>query len=155
VSAVWGGIATGCFATPDSGYSTSTGATKSGLFYGGGYQFAYNIAGSVTSAAYAFAITFLILFVLGKVMNAKVSEEEEHEGLDAAIHGEENDPLTEKDVINILRSMNNFSSVGGMLIKHASSNDIKQTGSEGEILLNPDTTNKMNPISVSPHSPNR
>jgi len=27
-------------------------------------------------------------------MEAKVTEEEEHEGLDYAVHGEENDPLT-------------------------------------------------------------
>jgi len=123
VSAVWGGIGTGCFASEDSGLNVT------GLFYGNGSQFAYNVCGSVVSAAYAFSMTLLLLFLLGLVINPRVTEEEEHEGLDAAVHGEENDPLTEKDVINILRSMNNFSAVGDMLGKHASTHNLLKSES--------------------------
>jgi Amt family ammonium transporter len=80
ISAIWGGIATGLFATPDSGN------TASGLFYGGGRQFGVNILAIVVCSAYAFCVTWLLYFLLGKVMEAKVSEDEEHEGLDYAIH---------------------------------------------------------------------
>ena len=69
ISAMWGGIAAGCFATPDSGNIFT------GLFYGNGYQFGVNILGIVVCAAYSFAVTWLLYFLLGKVMDAKVSEE--------------------------------------------------------------------------------
>ena len=109
---MWGGIATGCFATTDSGN------TYTGLFYGNGYQFGVNILGIVVCAAYSFSVTWLLYYLLGKVMDAKVSEQQEQEGLDYAIHGEENDPLTEKEVINILKSANNFNSVGNLILSN-------------------------------------
>lgn len=110
VSAVWGGIAAGFFATTDSSN------IYTGVFYGNGKQLGLNVLAIVVCAAYSFFMTWLIYFLLGKVMEAKVSEEEEHEGLDYAIHGEENDPLTEKDIINILKSANNIGSVGNILL---------------------------------------
>lgn len=67
ISAIWGGIATGLFATPDSGN------TYSGLFYGDGRQLGVNVLAIVVSAAYAFCVTWLLYFLLGKVMEAKVS----------------------------------------------------------------------------------
>lgn len=88
ISAIWGGIATGLFATPDSGN------TYSGAFYGNGRLLGVCILAIVVQAAYAFVVTWLLYFLLGKIMEAKVTEEEEHEGLDYAVHGEENDPLT-------------------------------------------------------------
>ncbi len=66
---MWGGIAAGCFATRDSGNIFT------GLFYGNGYQFGVKILGIVVCAAYSFAVTWLLYFLLGKVMEAKVSEE--------------------------------------------------------------------------------
>jgi Amt family ammonium transporter len=62
ISAVWGGIATGLFANPDSGN------TYTGLFYGNGRQLGVNILAIVVSAAYSFCVTWLLYFLLGKVM---------------------------------------------------------------------------------------
>lgn len=115
ISAIWGGIATGLFATTDSS-NVNTGA-----FYGNGRQLGVNILAIVVCSAYSFFMTWLIYFLLGKVMEAKVSEEEELEGLDYAVHGEENDPLTEKDIINILKSANNIGSVGNILLNRLDS----------------------------------
>lgn len=64
-------------------------------------------------------MTFILYFLLSRLVEPKVSEEIEHEGLDYAIHGEENDPLTEKEVINILRSVNNFNSIGNIILSNA------------------------------------
>jgi ammonium transporter, Amt family len=72
ISAIWGGIATGLFATTDSGN------TYNGAFYLNGRQLGVNILAIVCSAAYSFAMTWLLYFLLGKVMDAKVTEEEEH-----------------------------------------------------------------------------
>jgi ammonium transporter, Amt family len=69
ISAVWGGIATGCFATTDSS-NTST-----GLFYGNGRQLGVNLLAILVSAAYSFVITWLLYFILGKFMDAKVSDD--------------------------------------------------------------------------------
>lgn len=113
ISAIWGGIAAGAFATTDS---TNT---FNGLFYGDGRQFGVNVLGVVACAAYSFFMTLLIYFLLGKVIDPKVSEQEEEEGLDYAIHGEENDPMSEKEIINIVRSMNNINTIGNTLLRYA------------------------------------
>jgi len=67
VSAIWGGIATGAFATTDSGN------TFNGLFYGNGRLFGLNVLGVVVCAAYSFVVTWLLYFLLGKIMNPRVS----------------------------------------------------------------------------------
>ena len=68
MSAVWGGIAAGFFATTDSSN------TFTGVFYGNGKQLGLNVLAIVVCAAYSFFMTWLIYFLLGKVMDAKVSE---------------------------------------------------------------------------------
>lgn len=45
--------------------------------------------------------------------------------MDYAIHGEENDPLTEKDIINILKSANNIGSVGNILLNKMESPSLR------------------------------
>jgi hypothetical protein len=95
-----------------------------------------NLLGIVVCAAYAFIMTFVLYFLLSRLIEPKVSEEVEHEGLDYAIHGEENDPLTEKEVINILRSVNNFNSIGNIILSNANIESTKQINTDPK-KLNP------------------
>jgi Amt family ammonium transporter len=75
--------------------STSTNSLgNNGIFYGGGGHFGgWNLllhqflaAGAVT--VFSFVGTFIIAKVIGLVMQTRVSDEAELEGLDTAIHGE-------------------------------------------------------------------
>ncbi|EIJ82192.1 ammonium transporter [Bacillus methanolicus PB1] len=81
---VWGTLSTGLFATKEL-------ATigKPGLFYGGGFeQLGVQALGVFTSGAYAFIVSFAILFVMKAVMKGlRVTEEEEIIGLDMSEHG--------------------------------------------------------------------
>ncbi|MFE8699412.1 ammonium transporter [Cytobacillus sp. FJAT-54145] len=81
---VWGTISTGFFAAPEL---ATVGLP--GLFYGGGFtQLGVQVMGVVASGAYAFIVSFVILFVAKKVMNGlRVTEEEEIMGLDMSEHG--------------------------------------------------------------------
>ncbi len=85
-----GTLAIGFFSTP----GTNSLANK-GIFYGGGHGHysGWNLlmhqaaaAGAVT--VFSFVGTFIIAKVIGLVMQTRVSEEAELEGLDTAIHGE-------------------------------------------------------------------
>jgi len=80
---VWGTLSTGFFATPEL---ASVGLP--GLFYGGGLeQLGVQLMGVVTSGAYAFAVSFIILFIMKKLVGIRVTEEEEIMGLDMSEHG--------------------------------------------------------------------
>ncbi|WP_071394495.1 ammonium transporter [Bacillus tuaregi] len=80
---VWGTLSTGFFATPEL---ASVGLP--GLFYGGGFeQLGVQFMGVVTSGLYAFAASFIILFVMKKLVGIRVTEEEEIMGLDMSEHG--------------------------------------------------------------------
>jgi ammonium transporter, Amt family len=81
---VWGTLSTGLFATPELAV-----VGKPGLLYGGGFsQLGVQAMGVAVSGFYAFAVSFLILFVMKKVMNGlRVTEEEEIIGLDVSEHG--------------------------------------------------------------------
>lgn len=81
---VWGTISTGFFATPELAT-----VGQAGLFYGGGFtQLGVQLLGVIASGIYAFAVSFLILFVLKKVLNGlRVTETEEIMGLDVSEHG--------------------------------------------------------------------
>ena len=67
VAAIWGGIATGAFATTDSRNMFN------GLFYGDGRQFGVNVLSVVVCAAYAFFATLLLFFLIGFIIDPKVS----------------------------------------------------------------------------------
>jgi Amt family ammonium transporter len=84
VAGVWGTLSTGFFATPEL---ASVGMP--GLFYGGGFeQLGVQAMGVVTSGAYAFIVSFVLLSVMKKLMNGlRVTEEEEIMGLDISEHG--------------------------------------------------------------------
>lgn len=80
---VWGTLSTGFFATEELAT-----VGQAGLFYGGGlHQLGVQALGVVTSGLYAFIISFVILFVMKKLVGIRVSEEEEIMGLDISEHG--------------------------------------------------------------------
>ncbi|WP_444684256.1 ammonium transporter [Alkalicoccus luteus] len=86
VAGIWGTLSTGFFATPD--LAAMNGGLP-GLFYGGGLtQLGVQFTGVAVSGLYAFAVAFIILKVLDKVLGGlRVSEEEELVGLDMSEHG--------------------------------------------------------------------
>jgi Amt family ammonium transporter len=84
IAGVWGTLSTGFFATPELAT-----VGQAGLFYGGGFtQLGVQAMGIAASAAYAFAISYLILLIMKKVLNGlRVTEEQELVGLDLSEHG--------------------------------------------------------------------
>ncbi|MCT2536126.1 ammonium transporter [Aquibacillus koreensis] len=83
---IWGTISTGFFATESLSVGAEWGLP--GLFYGGSLeQLGVQVLGVVSSGAYAFVVSFIILKVMDKVMGLRVSEEEEIVGLDLSEHG--------------------------------------------------------------------
>jgi Amt family ammonium transporter len=59
-----------------------------GLFYGGAGFLGKELAAVAFAAAFAFAVTYLILLVLDHVMEVRVPKEVELTGLDRELHGE-------------------------------------------------------------------
>jgi len=62
---------------------------SNGLLYGHPGQLGWQAAAAVAGPAYAFAGTYVILKLLGRVMPLRVSEHDEALGMDVAQHGEE------------------------------------------------------------------
>lgn len=81
---VWGTLSTGFFATKELATVGSP-----GLFYGGGFhQLGIQFIGVFVSGLYAFVVSFVILYLMKKLMKGlRVSEEEEMIGLDLSEHG--------------------------------------------------------------------
>jgi len=59
-----------------------------GLFFGGGLFFGKELAAVAFAGAFAFTVTYLILFGLDHVMEVRVPKEVEVTGLDQELHGE-------------------------------------------------------------------
>lgn len=82
-----GTILTGIFVTAAlNGINPSA---KAGLLEGGISAFTTQIIACLVTAAYSMAVTFVLLKILGATMGLRVSEEDEHRGLDICAHGEE------------------------------------------------------------------
>ncbi|MCI0814304.1 MAG: ammonium transporter, partial [Chloroflexi bacterium] len=81
VGGIWGGIATGLFA------SATVGGVD-GLFRGETGLMADQIAAIAVVAVYSFTVTMLILKALDVTLGIRVSEEDEQRGLDITQHGE-------------------------------------------------------------------
>ena len=64
-------------------------AGRNGALLGGWGLFGENVLGVVVSAAYAGAVSFVILKVLDRVMGLRPDKDTELEGLDVTLHGEE------------------------------------------------------------------
>lgn len=81
---IWGTLSTGFFATKELATVGSP-----GLFYGGGFhQLGVQFMGVFASGLYAFLVSYVILFVMKKMMKGlRVTEEEETIGLDLSEHG--------------------------------------------------------------------
>jgi len=84
IGGLWGGIATGLFATA----AVSGVADFEGLLEGNASQVGDQLAAIGIVAAYSFVMTSIILKVLDLTMGLRVSEEEENIGLDVSQHGE-------------------------------------------------------------------
>ncbi|MDQ0216125.1 Amt family ammonium transporter [Oikeobacillus pervagus] len=84
VAGIFGTLSTGFFATPELAT-----VGKPGLFYGGGFtQLGVQAMGVIVCALYAFSVSFVLLYMMKKVMNGlRVTEEEELMGLDLSEHG--------------------------------------------------------------------
>jgi len=84
IGGLWGAIATGIFATlsvnPDG---------DNGLLYGNPDLLFSQIASSMIIIVYSAIMTLLILRIIRSFMSIRVSEEDELQGLDQALHGEE------------------------------------------------------------------
>jgi Amt family ammonium transporter len=81
VGGIWGGIATGLFA------SATVGGVD-GLFHGAPAQLWHQMAAIGAVGLYSFVLTFGILKLLDVTMGLRVSEEDEIAGLDVSQHGE-------------------------------------------------------------------
>lgn len=81
---VWGTLSTGFFATKDLAT-----VGQPGLFYGGGlHQLGVQALGVVSSGAFAFIVSLILLSIIKAVMKGlRVTEEEEIIGLDMSEHG--------------------------------------------------------------------
>jgi len=61
---------------------------EDGLFYGNGSFFVKEMVGAVVGIAWAFIVTYVLLWAINKVTPVRVSHEDEQAGLDRALHGE-------------------------------------------------------------------
>lgn len=84
VGGIWGGIATGLFASK----SINPSIKWNGLFYGDAKLFLMQLLSIVITIAIAAVGTFIIMFVLKKIMQVRVTPEDEAQGLDITQHGE-------------------------------------------------------------------
>ena len=84
VGGVVGCICTGIFAT-----KLWNPAGADGLLRGGTHFFWMQTLSVAITAAYAFVFSYAALWLINKVVPVKVTVEEEEEGLDTAMHGEE------------------------------------------------------------------
>ncbi|WP_276352722.1 ammonium transporter [Cohnella caldifontis] len=83
---VWGTLANGFFATKE--LVEKVGVGKAGLFYGGGgEQLWVQFESVVVCGAYAFAASFILLWIMKKLIGFRVTEEQEIIGLDLSEHG--------------------------------------------------------------------
>jgi Amt family ammonium transporter len=83
VGGVLGSILLGVFAT-----KTINAAGADGLLYGDSSFFFKQLIAVVIASAYAFIFTYIMLAGINFITRVRVSEDEEKQGLDTALHGE-------------------------------------------------------------------
>ena len=81
VGGTWGALATGIFA------SAAVGGTD-GLLYGNPGQMWPQVVSIVATAAYSFAMTFVLLKIVDALVGLRVADQDEITGLDLSQHGE-------------------------------------------------------------------
>lgn len=84
VGGIWGGIATGLFANK----AVNSAVTANGLVYGETTLIVNQLIAIGITIALAAGATFVIMFVLKKVMRIRAAKEDEQMGLDYAEHSE-------------------------------------------------------------------
>jgi Amt family ammonium transporter len=84
IGGIWGGIATGLFAKT----SINSAAQWNGLVFGDVHLFGAQLLAILITIALSVVGTFVIMFVLRKVMAIRVSSSEESKGLDICEHSE-------------------------------------------------------------------
>jgi Amt family ammonium transporter len=84
VGGIWGGIATGLFAKT----SINSAAQWNGLVFGDVHLFGAQLLAILITIALSVVGTFVIMFVLRKIMTIRVSSSEESKGLDICEHSE-------------------------------------------------------------------
>ena len=90
MNGVFGTLCIGLFAHPDIVPLRVPGATWKGLFYGGGFdQLIGQAVGVGATAVYVCVVSGIAWLLLKATMGIRVSEEEEHTGLDHGEHGNE------------------------------------------------------------------
>ena len=83
VGGAWGALATGLFAS-----KAVNEAGADGLLFGNAAQFTNQLIGVAASILFAAVMTFVIIKIMGLVMDLRVSEAQEMQGLDLSEHGE-------------------------------------------------------------------
>ena len=83
VGGAWGALATGLFAS-----KAVNEAGADGLLFGNAAQFTNQLIGVAASIMFAAVMTFVIIKIMGLVMDLRVSEAQEMQGLDITEHGE-------------------------------------------------------------------
>ena len=81
VGGAWGSIATGLFAANEFG-------GVSGLIDGNTAQLVPQVTAVVSTAAYSFVATSVLLIVVEIILGVRATEEQEKMGLDTTVHGE-------------------------------------------------------------------
>lgn len=90
---IFGTLAVGLFA--EDRFIPNT--TGNGFFFGGGFTlFGHQLVGVLAVGAFTFIISYVAWIILKAIMGIRVSEKEEHEGLDVGEHGMEAYPDFEK-----------------------------------------------------------
>lgn len=84
IGGMWGGIATGLFAT-----KAVNSAGADGLFYGNPKLVAIQLVAILASIVFSFVMTTIIMKVIDAIMGVRVTEEEEEQGVDISNQGEE------------------------------------------------------------------
>lgn len=84
VAGIWGSIATAIFAS-----KAINPAGSDGLIYGNFALLKAHLISTCATALYAAVATFVILKVMSLVMGLRATSEQEAEGLDISLHGEE------------------------------------------------------------------
>ncbi len=91
VGGILGSLMIGLFAE-----SEINGATKDGLFFGGGVEQLWRQAAAVGIAiAYSFVVTYILGRILDVVIGLRVDEQDERRGLDLSLHEEQSYVLAE------------------------------------------------------------
>jgi len=82
VGGALGAVLTGVFAAEAWG-------GHAGVIGGNNHLFVENLIGVLAAAAYSIVVTFVLLKAIDATIGLRVSKDEEREGLDTTLHGEE------------------------------------------------------------------